>query len=367
MVSLYAYRYFNPQSNSRFGGAELQLYYFATELAKDPNYDVNFIVGDFDQPAREKIQNVNLYKFFNPRSPVRFTSIIIGLYRLIRLLLKIDADIYIQRSAGMESGVASLFCALFRKKFIYMAAHDEDLLPQRPTWIPPGFLYTLRWRMFKFGLRTAKLVVVQHEKQLENLKKYTGKTGVIRLSAHPIPDSLPTMDRKYILWVARGDDWKRPEIYLDLAKQFPNESFYMAMPDANNEAYHKKIQQLAGQIPNLKFLDTVPFNEIDNYFKSAKVFVNTSRAEGFPNTFVQAAKFGTPILSMNVDPNNMLSVHDGGILANKSPDQLKVGLESLLSNNDLWAKTSANAYRYAKQYHDLAEIIKTDKELLQTI
>ena len=42
-------------------------------------------------------------------------------------------------------------------------------------------------------------------------------------------------------------------------------------------------------LSNLELYEDVPWNKIDTYFSNARVFVNTSTHEGFPNTFVQAA------------------------------------------------------------------------------
>ncbi len=52
-VSLKAYPLFNPDISSVFGGAEVDLYMLATELANDERFEVSFIVGDYGQPPLE--------------------------------------------------------------------------------------------------------------------------------------------------------------------------------------------------------------------------------------------------------------------------------------------------------------------------
>ena len=52
-VSPKAYPIFNPDIESVFGGAEVDLYMIATELAKDPDFNVSFIAADYGQADEE--------------------------------------------------------------------------------------------------------------------------------------------------------------------------------------------------------------------------------------------------------------------------------------------------------------------------
>jgi hypothetical protein len=44
-----AYLLFNPDVKELFGGAEVDLYFLATELARDKNYAAGFITADYEQ------------------------------------------------------------------------------------------------------------------------------------------------------------------------------------------------------------------------------------------------------------------------------------------------------------------------------
>ncbi len=63
-VSPFAYSLFNPEVDLKFGGAEVQMYLVATELAKDENFNVNFVVLDVWQKKKEKHQGVEVYKAY---------------------------------------------------------------------------------------------------------------------------------------------------------------------------------------------------------------------------------------------------------------------------------------------------------------
>ena len=57
-----AYSLFNPDVKELLGGAEVDLYFLATELAKDENFAVSFITADYGQEKTETIEGVRIIK-----------------------------------------------------------------------------------------------------------------------------------------------------------------------------------------------------------------------------------------------------------------------------------------------------------------
>ena len=107
------------------------------------------------------------------------------------------------------------------------------------------------------------------------------------------------------------------------------------------------------KIENLEFIEYVPFDEIDEYFQKAKIFVNTSIKEGFPNTFIQAAKNKTPIISLNVNPDNFLNEYNCGFCSNDDFGEMNKILNKVLNDDDLYKQISENVCNYAKGNHDI--------------
>ncbi len=365
-VSLYAYHLFNPKNNSRFGGAELQLYYLASSLAADPDFKVNFIVGDFGQPKIEEIRNVRLYKFYNPKRKIKFTGLILGLFRLWKLLSRINANLYIQRAAGLETGIVALYCLVYHKKFVYMSASDFDLGENMPPWMS-GIQGYIRWKLFLIGLKKADMVIVQHKIQAEALKENYGRDSLIRNSAHPIAGNIDLTNKNFCLWVGRADAIKLPELFLKLVSEFPGEKFVMVMPESSDPLIFERIKNSVNNFINLKYIEFVPISEINQYFEKAKIFINTSKAEGFPNTFVQSLKNKTPILSLNVDPDGMLEKYKMGICAHGDFERLKSGFKKFLEDDQSRIQMGENGYKYAKENHDLQKIVEKDKELIRRL
>ena len=98
----------------------------------------------------------------------------------------------------------------------------------------------------------------------------------------------------------------------------------------------------------------VPLDEIESRFATSTVLINTSDSEGFPNTFLQAAKFATPILSLNVDPDGMLSRKGCGELAG-TVDRLVELIPEYHTRSPRVAAKAADARRYVECFHDVAD------------
>jgi glycosyltransferase involved in cell wall biosynthesis len=364
---MHAYHFFNPGVEHVFGGAELQLHLLATQLAKDPEIEVSFIVGDFGQPRQEKLQGVTLYTFNDSVGGARYTRTPRYYGRLFGLLRKADSHVYIQRTAGHLTFIIALFCKIFRRKFVYMVAHDEDLGTVPPSWYGQGPRAEFSWRLFMRGVGMADRVIVQHERQKEELARVHGKEGVIRPSAHPMPEGGSGQERSFFLWVARSEPWKQPEVYLDLARAYPGEEFVMVCPPSQEKALFETIRRKAGDLANVRFLEYVPYREIPSYFRRARAFVNTSRKEGFPNTFIEAAREGTPVLSLTVDPDGILGEHRFGKTFGGDVSALSEALGRVKEDDEEWEKLSRNARAYALGHHDLSRIVEEDKRLIEAL
>jgi glycosyltransferase involved in cell wall biosynthesis len=139
----------------------------------------------------------------------------------------------------------------------------------------------------------------------------------------------------------------------------------ICQPAVGDRAFDALASEAAA-IPNLTFLPGVPFGCIDRHFMSARVLVNTSDSEGFPNVFVQAAKCGTPILSLNVNPDGFLDVYECGLCAGGNWKSFKEMLDVLLEP-ETYRRYSENAYRYACENHDIGNIIGRYKEVLRNV
>ena len=147
---------------------------------------------------------------------------------------------------------------------------------------------------------------------------------------------------------------KQPDLFLDLAERLPRQSCVMIVnAEADQEGLHQRILERAQAMPNLALHVNVPLSEMEQHFARARVFVNTSTYEGFPNTFVQAALNGVPVVSWRVDPDRLLSQEVIGLCAGGSFDRLLELVEDCCASEEKRKALGRRAQEYAYAHHDV--------------
>ncbi|VAW13835.1 hypothetical protein MNBD_BACTEROID05-633, partial [hydrothermal vent metagenome] len=147
-----------------------------------------------------------------------------------------------------------------------------------------------------------------------------------------------------ILWVATIKEWKRPEIFIRLAKMFPKEKFVMVggMSKKSNE-YYEKIKDMALKVKNLEFRGYLNLEEVEEEFSRAKIFVNTSVQEGFPNTFLQSWRRGIPVVSY-IDPDGIIEKESLGHVVSHEKTMVD-GLNHWLMNDQNYSQRIRNIFK----------------------
>ena len=134
-----------------------------------------------------------------------------------------------------------------------------------------------------------------------------------------------------LLWVSRCQQLKRPYLFLELVEALPDAGCTMICPCEDRELWDS-VAKRAAKLPNLEFIEKVPYHEIQEYYDRARVFVNSSTFEGFPNSFIQSGMGHTALLSLCIDPDGMIQEFGSGILANGSMENMIVGAKTMLSD-----------------------------------
>jgi glycosyltransferase involved in cell wall biosynthesis len=361
-LALSSYPTLAKTTTQQIGGAEVQQILIAKELIKT-GFDISFIVHDYSQKPVEVIDGITVYKIF----PVDYNikgakSLFMAVHSMWKALKRADADIYYQRAANAAAGTVALFCILKKKKYVQSLASDKSLNGTYRRQVGPILAALYNW-----ALKKADAVIVQSQYQQELLKKEFCREGELIKSGYILPDEKPKKFRPpLVLWVSTLSGLKQAELFAKLAKENPSAKFQMIGGPGNDAQYYEEIKKSAIETPNLDFLGFVPYQEVNPYFERAAIFVNTSTHEGFPNTFLQAWANYTPVVSLNVDPdeiicNNKLGFHS------KTFEQMLSDVKRLLSDERLREEMGVQARQYIVKEHNIMLIAKKYERLFEKL
>ncbi|KNY26593.1 glycosyltransferase family 4 protein [Pseudobacteroides cellulosolvens] len=367
-VSTSAYPLFNKNSNAFFGGAEVNMYYLAKKIAEDPDFDVTVCVGDYNQKPLELYDGVKVRKLkYQPMlfgaNNKKYETIPYKILRqifLIKELVLKDYDVYINTcGGGMITQLVLLGKLIRRKKVIFRMASDSDAQCSKFN----GRFGRIKSWIYTKSLKSTSLVVAQTEKQQKMLNENIKVPSVVISNGFFIKDQADVTEKAFTLWVSRSDENKRPELFLELAARLPHERFVIIIPGDN--ATKTKAVSEAKKLKNVEILDFVPFSQIQDYYEKAKVFVNTSVYEGFPNSFIQSFLAGTPILSFNVNPDEIITKYDLGYLCNNNIDDAVDFIKGL---DDTKIKhLGKNCLDYVRKKHDIIKSADKYKENIKKL
>jgi len=343
------------------GGSEVQQSILARALSR-AGYRVSMICLDFGQPQRVLLDGVTVHKTYRPDAGLPVLRFVHPrLTALWRAMRAVDADIYYQRCSAMLTAVVAEFCRRYRKGSIFASAADLDFVPGRQ---PIRYLRD-RW-LFERGLALVDRIVVQNATQQRNCRANYGRESTQIPSCYELPAGVSPGTGDCVLWVAslRERDYKRPELFLELAKRLPRRRFVMiggAGGDARNACF-ERIRNEAAAIPNVEFTGFLPLARVEPYFDRARVLVNTSVHEGMPNTFLQAWARGVPTVAF-VDTGARL----GGEPVYRVVEQVEEAageIDRLFTDDAYWARASARCREYFGSTHSTPKVLERFEGLL---
>lgn len=347
------------------GGAEVQQAILARVLRRN-GHRVSMITLDFGQPDGAEVDGIVVHKVFRLDEGIPVLRFLHPrLTSMWRAMSQVDADVYYQRSASMLTAIIAEFCRRNGKRSIYAGASDRDFIPGRQQ-----IQYRRdRW-LYEHGLRTVDRIVVQNLRQLEDARVHYGREAVLIPSCYELPAGRspePLRAPGEVLWVGTIHDYKRPEIFLDIAARLPQRRFVIvggsaAPGERLRHGYFEKIQAAAAKLPNVEFTGFLPLAEVERRFDRAAVFVNTSVYEGMPNTFMQAWARGIPTVA-TVDVGARLEDSPFYRVFSRTEEAVEE-IERLFGDPDYRARASAACRGYFEASHSSSEVLARYERLL---
>lgn len=179
-----------------------------------------------------------------------------------------------------------------------------------------------------------------------------------------INDNFNIADKKdNVLFLGRLTPVKRPWIYFELAKKFPENIFYVC---GQGTEIDKIIEKYKG-VKNLKFMGHVSGEEKDRLLRECKVLVNTSIHEAIPVSFLEAISYGQKLLScQNPDDITKNNGYFTGTILGEGLDKLSEFEKGLKVCFETYNKEEiVESIEKIKNNHNLDKFINNMRELLK--
>ena len=355
-ISRQAYPYLSGKNYNSAGGAELQDYLMASEFQKR-GHKIFFIVGDYGQNDYENIKGFNIYKDFSSYGKGFFGKLK-GVIEFWKLLSKIDADVYYRMTPHTILGIVGLFCKLKKKLFIFLSGSDIDF--EDRIFKNKNYLFKI---CYKYALKNADIVIAQNNYQKAKAFGNFEINPTIIKSIVELPEKTSTKkNTPSVMLIGSLIEYKQPEIFIELAKKIKEANFYIIGP-CNNNDYLDKLRSISIGINNLKFCGFIQHDEIVKIYAKDIVLVNTSRFEGFPNTFLEAWSYGNPVISLDVDPDEVICNFRLGFHS-KTFDRMVEDLKVLIKDKKLRMELGYNGRKYVEDNHSIEKIVDEFENLI---
>mgnify|MGYP000980893530 FL=1 len=355
-LSLGSYSLLNSRDNNLdYGGAEVRQVLIGRALAKK-GFDICFITYD-NAPSRTPsnqtsiVDGISVIKSFCVSTKIPLIKRFAILWKCLK---QANSDIYLH-SSGFP-GIVPLYCLVYRKKFILLISSDRNAVLRN---IVSSTSFITKIALY-LDIKLSDIVVVQNTFQMHSIEQNFKKTP--HLIYNPIKTSeLPklsnTYDKKTVIWIGTIEEIKQPSLLIELAKSLPDYYFkVIGRCSVNEPAVCKWFLSEIESVPNLSYLGFMPQGKLKSVYQEASILINTSIAEGFPNTFLEAWLYGVPVVSLNVDPDEIICKNHLGFHS-KTIKQMITDIDTLLKNESLLTDCGRNCQLYVKSIHDLDKII----------
>lgn len=316
------------------GGAELQIALLSKALALKGHEVV--IIDPYSKESfvtKEGVNLINIPSWNKGPKGVR-----LFLYRiplLWKILTEQNADFYYVRMREYLHLVPYLAAKKTKGKFIIGIAHDLDVLG-----ILKNLKYDYKFNIFKFFtlylpndlvfnslLKKSDYITLQHSGQKIDANSIKGKTGIFPniFDKRNLP-VIDNPDQDYFIHVGSLTVLKGTKNLYQLINSLDKRIQIIIVGQPKGRISQKIYAQL-NKFENVILKGRQNHKETLRLIANAKALINTSNFEGFPNIFLEAWATGVPVISLKINPGNIINKYNLGICCENDLQKMKTCIE----------------------------------------
>jgi glycosyltransferase involved in cell wall biosynthesis len=136
---------------------------------------------------------------------------------------------------------------------------------------------------------------------------------------------------------------------------------------SDDAALEREVLERAARLPNLELLEQRPHAAAMELVDRSVAVVNTGRAEGMPNLFLEAWARGVPVLSYEFDPDSRIAREGLGVSAEGSFERLRAGARRLWEERGDRSELARRVRDYLQSTHGLEAVTRRWQQLIADV
>jgi glycosyltransferase involved in cell wall biosynthesis len=341
------------------GGGELQIALLAKALATD-GHDV-VIIDPFSNESFVTDEGVKLISV--PEFSKGYGAIRLFWYRLPALwkvFSENKSDYFYIRMRSYLHIIPYLVAKRNGIKFVQAIASDLDLLNANKKI---RYSYSPRFNIFEYLtvclpndlvfnyiLKKSNLILLQHSGQIP--RNIPPKNKVFIFPNIIDMNNLPVREREqgeYYIYVGSLSILKGLDKLFELVILNEHKNTFVIVGEAR-DSRSKAILNDLSKIKNVIIKGRLNHKDTLQLIANSKALINTSYFEGFPNIFLEAWATGVPVISLVVNPGNVINKYMLGICCDADIEKMKSCIES----NEIIHFDKDRLISYVKEFHNSA-------------
>ena len=248
----------------------------------------------------------------------------------------------------------------------FSVMHDLDVQPRRALTRRQNW-----WRLYEWGLRRSDIIFVQHQGQRGYLPpSWQARTyflpGIVPLPVtyRPHPERNGT-----VAWVAVIRPPKRPDLLVEIARRLPEVRFVVCGAPTYKLWEAGAIESIIGQLrslPNVDYRGHVDPEQTLKVIEDASLLLSTSDGEGLPSVFLEAWAAGTPVVSVQIDPDHKIRDGELGVLAG-TVDGAVDAVRSLMTVAQRRQDMGMRGRRHVEEVHSPAAAVRAFESAVASV
>jgi glycosyltransferase involved in cell wall biosynthesis len=244
-------------------------------------------------------------------------------------------------------------------KFIVAIAHDLDVMS---FWKKFVYEYKPKFNLiqfltlflpndlgFDYLLKRSDYITIQHSGQMVSSRKVRGKVCLYAniFDQTNVPH-IKNPSRDYFIHVGSLTILKGSDKLYELIKAIDKKNEIIIVGQLKDPK-SKKIFRKISDVENVNFKGRLAHSETLRLIANARALINTSNFEGFPNIFLEAWGTGVPVISLKVNPGDIINQYHLGVFCNGSLERMKDSIES----NETCSLDKSSLMSYVSEFHSL--------------